>query len=236
MRGPTRKIAALAVHLLTASGALWGLLALQAIASGRFGAAMGWMALAVAVDSVDGAAARLLRVSQVVPEIDGSLLDNMVDYLNYAVVPAALMLASDVLPTTIALAASACVVLAAGLQMSHRQAKTDDHLFRGFPSYWNIVAAYLLFLRLDPRLGVSIVLGLAALSVLPVYFPYPSRTARLRRATLALGALWGLCMILLVLTWPDSDRRLARLSLFYPAWHAALGAWLTRERRSRRVE
>ena len=230
MRGPTRKIAALAVHVLTASGGLWGVLALDAIAAQRFGAALGWMALAVAVDSIDGAAARLLRVSETMPEIDGSLLDNMVDYLNYAVVPAALMLGSGVLPSSLALGAVAAVVLAAALQMSHRSAKTEDHLFRGFPSYWNVVAAYLLLLELDPWINAAIVFGFAALSFAPVYFPYASRTARLRSATLVLGALWGACMIVLALSWPDADARLARVSLLYPAWHVALAAWLTRER------
>ena len=74
--GPVPKLAAWSVHLLTASGAVWGLAALDAIARGRFGAALGWMALAVLIDGVDGALARRASVKTVLPAVDGTLLDN----------------------------------------------------------------------------------------------------------------------------------------------------------------
>ena len=231
MGANARKLGAGAVHLLTASGAVWGLLALDAIVEQRFRAALGFMLLAVFVDSVDGTLARRLRVAEALPGIDGTLLDNLVDYLNYAVVPACLLAVADLLPEGLALAGAALVALASAFQFAHVEAKTADQLFRGFPSYWNVVAFYLLILALPRWVNFSIVVALAALSLAPVYFPYPSRTPRLRRTTIALGALWGACLAVLLVEYPRVRAWLAWASLLYPAYHAALGLRLTARRR-----
>jgi len=208
---------------------VWGLLALDAIGDERLRAALVFMALAVAVDSVDGTLARRFRVSAALPGIDGTLLDNLVDYLNYAVVPAYLIAATQLLPDGLALAGASLILVAAAFQMAHTQAKTGDHRFRGFPSYWNVVAFYLLILNLDSRVNLAIVLALSALSVAPVYFPYPSRNRLLRRTTLALGVAWGCCVVFLAVVYPRPHPWAAWLSLAYPLYHAALAVRLTRD-------
>ena len=143
-----RRVAAWAVHLLTASGVCWGLLALEAVYAGRFRFALGWLGVALAVDGIDGALARRLRVAEVAPEIDGALLDNLVDYLNYVFVPAVLIYRAGVLPGDLALPSAAAICTVSAFQFVHREAKTAD-AFRGFPSYWNVVAAYLLLLEMS---------------------------------------------------------------------------------------
>src|SRR5512134_2678184 len=82
-----RRTLAWAVHLLTASGAAVGLAALLATAEGEPRAALLWMLVALVIDSVDGTLARRAEVERVVPRIDGRRLDDIVDYLNYVIVP-----------------------------------------------------------------------------------------------------------------------------------------------------
>src|SRR5687768_13802608 len=84
----TEKLLAWSVHLVTASGSVFGLLSLIAIMQEQWIFAFVCMAAAIFVDSVDGTLARLWRVKQVLPNFDGALLDNIIDYLNYVVVPA----------------------------------------------------------------------------------------------------------------------------------------------------
>ncbi|TMA47684.1 MAG: phosphatidylcholine/phosphatidylserine synthase, partial [Deltaproteobacteria bacterium] len=52
--GPLRRAAAWAVHLLTASSAAAGILAVLAAERGAARTALAWMAYTVAVDSIDG--------------------------------------------------------------------------------------------------------------------------------------------------------------------------------------
>src|SRR5690348_14709532 len=83
-----RRTAGWLVHAFTASGAFVGLLALLAIHDNQLLKSFWFMIAAVVIDAVDGLFARLIKVKVVVPEIDGALLDNIVDFFNYTMVPA----------------------------------------------------------------------------------------------------------------------------------------------------
>jgi len=228
--GPAPRIAAWSVHLLTASGALWGLLALDAIARSRFATALWWMTLAVVVDGVDGALARLARVKQVLPHVDGTLLDNLIDYLNYVVVPSFLLYRAGLVPERFALPAAAIICLASAFQFTHERAKTPDHFFRGFPCYWNVVALYLLLLRPEAWIALGIVIALAALALAPVKFVYPTRTRRLRRTTLVLLAVWSALVVWLLWRYPSHSVPWTVGSLAFGAYYVLLGLWLQRRR------
>lgn len=233
--GPAQYVAAWSVHLLTASGAVWGLLALDAIARARLKPALGWMALAVVVDGIDGVLARRARVKILLPSVDGSLLDNLVDFLNYVVVPAFLLYRAGLLPTRLALAGAAAICLASAFQFTHAEAKTADR-FRGFPSYWNVVVFYLLLLRPDPWIASGIVAVLCLLVFAPVTWVYPTRTRELRLLTIALTTAWAAAVGVLLWRYPDHPRWLAIASLVYIVYYVALSLWLWRrsEREGRR--
>ena len=225
--GPAQYVAAWSVHLLTASGAVWGLLALDATARARLDSALGWMALAVVVDGIDGVLARRARVRILLPSVDGSLLDNLVDFLNYVVVPAFLLLRAELLPARLALAGAAAICLASAFQFTHAEAKAADR-FRGFPSYWNVVVFYLLLLRPDPWIASGIVAALCLLAFAPVTWVYPTRTRELRVPTLALTTVWAAAVGVLLWRYPDHPRWLAVASLAYVVYYLVLSLWLWR--------
>ena len=74
-------------------------------------------------------------------------MDDIVDYLNFVIVPCVFMAAAgNVLsPYWVALPA-----LASAFGFSQKEAKTDDDFFLGFPSYWNVLAFYLWLFELTP--------------------------------------------------------------------------------------
>jgi len=214
------------VHFITAGGGVVGTLALVAISRGRFDFAAVLMLVALVIDSFDGTLARAVGVSRILPSIDGRRLDDIVDYLNYVIVPAVFMLEANSLPHwgfTIA------PVLASAYGFAHVAAKTEDNFFRGFPSYWNVVAIYLWGLGLAPALGAAIVIFLSVMVFVPLRYAYPSRMPVLRATTGALGILWSLVLAACVLT-PERVEGLHLLewSLLYPAYYLALSFWLTR--------
>jgi phosphatidylcholine synthase len=229
------RAAAWAVHAFTASGAVMGLAALEATAQGDFRAAFLWMIAATAVDGVDGWLARLARVGERAPGLDGTRLDDIVDYLTYVVAPAFLLLRAGLLPPGLDWAVAAAILLSSAYGFSRTDAKTPDHFFTGFPSYWNVVALYLYLLGLGPAVNAAVLLVLAALVFVPIGYVYPSRTITLRLPTLVLGTAWATLM--LVFTWrlPVVWRPAVHASLLFPLYYLALSLVLHARRLAGRV-
>ena len=87
----SRVIAAWAVHAFTMSGLVWASLAAVALIEGRIQMMWLWLGVALIVDGLDGTLARKTCVKQVIPWFDGSVLDNVVDYLTWTFLPALFM-------------------------------------------------------------------------------------------------------------------------------------------------
>jgi phosphatidylcholine synthase len=201
-----------------------GLLALVAVAAGDWKTAFLWMAATVAVDSADGALARWAAVRRVLPEFDGALLDNIVDYLNYAVVPAFFVAVGPILPAPWSVPAAAAILLSSAYQFSRTDAKTADHFFTGFPSYWNIVVFYLLFLDAGPALSGSILAILCVLVFVPFRYVYPSRTPALRPLTILLTCAWGASCLAALALYPTRHLPAIWLSLVYVPYYLLISA------------
>ncbi len=223
--------AAYLVHVYTASGAVWGLLALLAAMDGRVRDALLWLLLATIVDSTDGWLARLARVDRHARAIDGARLDDIVDYLTYVVAPGLLLLRAEALPAGWwGVAAVAATLLASALGFARRDAKTADHYFTGFPSYWNIVALYLLAARTSRVVNGLVLVVLSLLVFVPIRYVYPSRTRTWRTFTVAFCTAWGLQVLGLIWSWPRPPAWLFWSSLAFPIYYLALSLWLSARR------
>lgn len=221
------RAAAWLIHLYTACGAVVALLALAAAIGGDLRGAFLWLALALFIDSTDGTLARRYRVKQVVPQFDGARLDDIVDYLAYAFVPIAIAYHGGVLPGGLAgLAVAAAPLLASCYGFCRVDAKTTDHFFTGFPSYWNVVVLYFFLLRTPPLVNGAILLGLSAMVFVPIRYAYPSRNPAGRRTTYTLAPIWSVVVTYLVLNLPETKPMLAWASLFFPAYYIGLSLWL----------
>lgn len=193
------------------------------------------MAAATFIDSTDGWLARLARVRERTPRFDGARLDDIVDYLTFVFLPVFLLVEMDLLPPAVELPVAAAVLLASAYGFGNSDAKTDDYFFTGFPSYWNIVALYLVALGTGPTANALILLAFAALVFVRTGYVYPSRTPVLRRLTIALGSIWAL--LALVITWqlPAPSKPLVLVSLFFPIYYLFLSFYLQSRRDSVRV-
>lgn len=216
------RVMAWAVHLFTASGAVVGGWCLVAIHRGDYRGAFFGMVLAGVIDAVDGPLARLARVKEVLPQFDGAKLDDIVDYLNYVVVPIMLIHEANLLPASVSIWIVPLPLLTSAYRFCHVSAKTPDHFFTGFPSYWNILAFYY-YVGGSPLWFNAIFTLFAAIMVLvPIKYIYPGRTRTLRPLTIGLGILWGAALLILLWQLPDPSLSLVTWSLLYPIYYTAL--------------
>lgn len=208
--------------MFTATGVLWGFLAIMAIFNEDWIAFFVWMAVSVFVDAFDGLLARRARVKEVVPGFDGALLDNMVDFLNYVVVPAIFIYSYDLMPEKLALLGVSLIMLSSSYQFCQSDAKTDDHYFKGFPSYWNILAFYLFVLNLSAMTNFIIIVTLVVLVFIPIKYVYPTRTVHLQRLTMPLSVLWGIVCVAILVQYPTPSPILIQLSLLFVVYYVSV--------------
>jgi phosphatidylcholine synthase len=185
------RLAAAAVHVLTASGAVLALLALRAAQLHDWQTMFQWLGLALAIDAADGPLARRLRVKDRLPRFSGDRLDLIVDYLTYVAVPAYALTEAPLLPEAARLPAAAAVLLSSLFHVADLGSKTEEGYFVGFPAIWNIVLLYLFALGLTPWLALAIVALFVGLTFVPFLAVHPFRVTRLRPLTCLVTAAWA---------------------------------------------
>jgi phosphatidylcholine synthase len=194
--GQQRVWPAAAVHVFTATGAVFGFLALAATAQGRWEAAFLWLGVALVVDGLDGPLARIFDVKETLPRIDGEALDLVIDYLSYVIVPAFMIYRAGLVPEGFAELAAGAIMLTSLFHFSDAQSKTHDGFFVGFPALWNLYVLYAFVLSPAPALVLAGVAVLGVLTFVPMKWGHPIRVRAWRGVTLAVTAVWSLAALL----------------------------------------
>jgi phosphatidylcholine synthase len=191
-RRPVRvdQAAGFSVHVFTASGGAVALLALYAAIERDFPRCFAWLGLALFIDGIDGTLARAARVQVTAASIDGAVLDLVVDFLTYVLVPVVALWRSDLMPTAASFWIGLVVTIASALYFADTRMKTDDLWFRGFPATWNILVLYLFVLRLPWLFSAVLLVGAAALMFAPIAFVHPLRVVKLRALTILMSIAW----------------------------------------------
>lgn len=218
------------VHLYTASGALCAFFGTLAVFADRYRDALLWMVVATAVDATDGLFARRARVKERLPDFDGARLDDVVDYLTFVFLPALFLYRTGALPDGWSGGVISVLLLSSAYGFAAGDAKTSDHFFTGFPSYWNIVAVYLHVATLPAAWNAVILLALSALVFWRIGYVYPSRTPTLRALTIAFGLCWAANVVLMILALPRVPTVLFAASFAFPLYYTVLSYMLHRRR------
>lgn len=186
-----RVAAAWAVHAFTASGVVTGLLAIAALIAGDLRLALLWLGAALIIDGFDGPMARKVRVNEYAPRFDGAVLDLVIDYLTYTVIPALLIYRFGLVPDGWGIPAAAYIMMTSLYCFGNREMKTEDYYFSGFPAAWNLVVLYFYIAGSGPWLNLAVIAALGILTFVPLKFIHPFRVKTLRPLTLTVTALWA---------------------------------------------
>jgi phosphatidylcholine synthase len=186
----TPKIRALSVHLLTATGAVFAMLAMLAAVDSRWDLMFLWLVVAFFVDGIDGPLARHYDVKKNAAEFDGVLLDLIIDYLTYVFIPAFALFKSGLMDGWTGWFAIILITFTSAMYFADTRMKTKDNSFSGFPGCWNMLV--LVIFALEPNFWVSLALVtiLAVAMFLPLKFVHPVRTERWRVVTLPVAIAW----------------------------------------------
>ncbi len=189
----TEKALAWGVHLFTASGIVFALLAIIAVANHNFCWCMYWLIIAVIIDGVDGMLARKFKVKEVLPFMEGKNIDFVIDFATYAIIPGYFLyecfwmvdgVKYYVLPEPewIRFSCVAVLLLVSAIYYGKEPMVSEDMYFIGFPVMWNAVAYFLFFIfRLDPWINFALIIFIAILHFVPLKYAYPSQNKKFQK-------------------------------------------------------
>lgn len=181
---------ALSVHLFTATGAVFAMLAMLAAVEEKWSLMFLWLVVALIVDGIDGPLARRYQVKTNAPEFDGVLMDLIIDYLTYVFIPAYALFKSGLLPGWTGWLAIIVITFASVVYFADTRMKTKDNSFAGFPGCWNMVVLVLFALSPNFYIILGLVILFAVGMFLNLKFIHPVRTERWRVLSLPMAIAW----------------------------------------------
>jgi len=184
------RMRALSVHLLTATGAVFAMLAMLAAVDGKWDLMFLWLVVAFFVDGIDGPLARKYNVKTNAPEFDGVLLDLIIDYLTYVFIPAFALFKSGLMDGWSGWVMIIIVTFASAMYFADTRMKTKDNSFSGFPGCFNMLVLVLFALSPNWWMCLIMVTVLSAAMFVPIKFVHPVRTVRWRVITLPMALAW----------------------------------------------
>ena len=183
-------LAALGVHLLTSLGIVFSLLAILAVFEGNLHLTFLWLGVALFIDAIDGSLARKIGVSRFAPNINGLMMDSIVDFTNYILIPCLILSTADYLLPNVEVLLSAVILVISLFSYSRISVSDIDFRYVGFPVAWNIVVVYLFIFEMNQLANTSVILLFIVLKFVPLKYVHPLRTKRLRKLTLLMTVLW----------------------------------------------
>lgn len=186
----SQSLKAYAVHLFTATGAVFAMLAMLAAVDEKWSLMFLWLVVAFVVDGIDGPLARRYHVRKYAANIDGNILDMIIDYLTYIFIPAFALFKSGLLPGWTGWFAIIVITFASAIYLVDTRMKTKDKSFAGFPGCWNMVVLVLFAIEPNFWISLALVAALAAAMFTSLKFVHPIRTERWRVISFPMALGW----------------------------------------------
>lgn len=189
---PPRGRAALAwsVHAMTASGVLVGVAGIFAVLNSEPKMAMLWLIVAQVIDGIDGPIARRIQISKILPQVDGYVMDLIVDYLTCVVVPAIFLHKFHLVPASLSVFMMGLILFTSAIWFSRTDLISDDHWFHGFPAVWNLVVPTMFLMSSSQTVNAVVVVAFCLLQMTKVPIAHPVQVAEHRSVAIPVTAVW----------------------------------------------
>ena len=167
------------VHLFTVSGIVFSFIALLYAIDKNLPMVFFYLALALFVDGIDGSLARKVNVKKYTPLINGEILDNIIDFLNYVFIPAFVVYWFEFVPKGLEILMASLILVVSCYTFANNNVKTSDFYFSGFPALWNVVILYFYLLDTSHLVNLIVIILLTILTFIPFKYLHPFRVCLL---------------------------------------------------------
>ncbi len=188
------------VHLFTGFGIIAGFFSVISVINNNQANAFLWLGLAFLIDSIDGTLARKFNVKKNLPNIDGKILDSIIDFFNYVIIPALMIYWFKLVPDQFLILIPSLLIFISIFSYANLNAMTSDHFYNGFPAIWNIVVLYFFIFSTSEIINLLILSLLIILKFSPLKCVHPLRVKKFKNTSIFFTIIWFLMSALLILS------------------------------------
>tara|TARA_B100001121_G_scaffold212203_1_gene185851 strand:- start:374 stop:1111 length:738 start_codon:yes stop_codon:yes gene_type:complete len=192
------KFIGILIHLLTGLGIVAGFFALIAVMSNNQKEAFLWLGLAFLIDSVDGTLARKFNVKKNLPNIDGKMLDSIIDFFNYVIIPSIMIYWFRYVPDQFVLLIPAILIFISIYSYVNLNILTDDNYYNGFPAIWNVIVLYFYIFGTSQNVNLIFLILLILLKFSPLKCIHPLRVKKFKTLSIFFSIIWFITSVLLI--------------------------------------
>ena len=192
------KFLGILIHLFTGFGIVAGFFALIAVMNNNQKEAFLWLGLAFLIDSVDGTLARKFNVKKNLPNIDGKMLDSIIDFFNYVIIPSIMIYWFRYVPDQFVLLIPAILIFISIYSYVNLNILTDDNYYNGFPAIWNVIVLYFYIFGTSQNVNLIFLILLILLKFSPLKCIHPLRVKKFKNLSIFFTIIWFITSILLI--------------------------------------
>ena len=187
------------IHLLTGFGIVAGFFALIAVVNNNQKAAFLWLGLAFLIDSIDGTLARKFNVKKNLPNIDGKMLDSIIDFFNYVIIPSTMIYWFRFVPDQFVVLIPTILIFISIFSYVNLNILTNDNYYNGFPAIWNVVVLYFYIFSTGQNFNLLFLILLIFLKFSPLKCIHPLRDKKFKSFSIFFAILWFITSVILIL-------------------------------------
>ena len=187
------------VHLLTGFGIVAGFFSLISVLNNNQKDAFLWLGLAFLIDSIDGTLARKFDVKKNLPNIDGKMLDSIIDFFNYVIIPSIMIYWFNYVPDQFIVLIPVILIFISLFSYVNLNILTNDNYYNGFPAIWNVIVLYFYIFGTSQNVNLILLTLLIFLKFSPLKCIHPLRVKRFKNLSIIFAIIWFLTSALLIL-------------------------------------
>ena len=188
------------IHLLTCSGLVAGFLSLINVFENNQAGAFLWLGVALIIDAIDGSLARKFEVAKNVKNIDGKMLDSVIDFFNYIIIPSIMIYWFDIVPMYFEIVIPLIILVISAISYSNNNLMSSDNFYKGFPCIWNILLLYIYFFDFNSMTNLFLISFCIILKFIPLKYVHPLRVKKYKIQSTIFMALWFISTLKLLIT------------------------------------
>ena len=128
-----------------------------------------WLGVALIIDAIDGSLARKFEVAKNVKNIDGKMLDSVIDFFNYIIIPSIMIYWFDIVPMYFEIVIPLIILVISSISYSNNNLMSSDNFYKGFPCIWNILLLYIYFFSFNSTINLFLISFCIILKFIPLW-------------------------------------------------------------------